>query len=213
MENLQLINPVPLGGGEGTRSGLDGGRWGHHMMEGQSMGSHMGNRSWREEMLSSETIASTLAFSCQFFLPEVPTQTPFSPVLMLTRPARWVRSSLSWYQQRSPTEDRPDTSLSKVRSGKESRKTKEERMVATAETWPQSPWVYCWRPGGSSLNFLAHWWSPMEALTFRRWNPGDQLQTLRSIKTQGFRKPQVFRKRDPNCTTEFRCFRCKTKDY
>ena len=94
------------------------------------MGSQIGNRSWREEMLSSETIASMLAFSCQFFLPEVPVQTPSSPVLMLTRPARWVRSSLSWYQQRSPTEDRPDTSLSRVRSGKVSRKMKEERMVA-----------------------------------------------------------------------------------
>ena len=48
-----------------------------HVMDSQSMGSHMGNRSWREAMLSSETIASTLPFSCQFFLPEVPTQTPF----------------------------------------------------------------------------------------------------------------------------------------
>ena len=37
---------------------------------------------------------------------------------------------MSWYQQRSPTEDRPDTSLSRVRSGKVSRKMKEERMVA-----------------------------------------------------------------------------------
>ena len=64
-----------------------------HVMEGQSMGSQIGNRSWREGMLSSETIASTLAFSCQYFLPEVPTQTPFSPVLMVTRPARWVRTA------------------------------------------------------------------------------------------------------------------------
>ena len=65
------------------------------VMEGQSIGSQIGNKSWREGRLSSETIASTLVFSCQFFFPEVPVQAPCSPVLMMTRPARCVRSSFS----------------------------------------------------------------------------------------------------------------------